>query len=84
MRCMACMRGRMGPSKLIFLFLIDVSLPKPSLTMKKANKKKLTLDKIKIAKLSNTRQHLQAASYPTEALTCAVCDPMTITENAII
>lgn len=52
--------------------------------MKKANKKKLTLDKIKIAKLSNARQKLQAASYPTEAPTCAVCDPMTITENAII
>jgi len=75
----------MGPSKLIFLFPNRCFFTQKTFaTMKKANKKKLTLDKIKIAKLSNTRQHLQAASYPTEALTCAVCDPMTITENAII
>jgi len=52
--------------------------------MKKANKKKLTLDKIKIVKLSNTRQNLLAASYPTDAPTCAVCDPMTITETVNI
>lgn len=52
--------------------------------MKKENKKKLTLEKIKIAKLSNARQYLRAINNPTEGPTCAVCDPMTITETGVI
>ncbi|SFD16501.1 hypothetical protein SAMN05518672_101831 [Chitinophaga sp. CF118] len=52
--------------------------------MKKENKKKLNLGKIKIAKLSNTRQYLPATNAPTEGPTCAVCDPMTITEAGIM
>ncbi|SHN24383.1 hypothetical protein [Chitinophaga sp. CF418] len=52
--------------------------------MKKENRKKMTLNKIKIAKLSNAKLHQGAAKNPTEGPTCAVCDPMTITETVIV
>jgi len=52
--------------------------------MKKENKKKLTLNKIKIAKLSSTTLNKGIVKNPTEGPTCAVCDPMTITENVIV
>ncbi|SDG26689.1 hypothetical protein [Chitinophaga filiformis] len=52
--------------------------------MKKENRKKLTLNKIKIAKLNNTKLSKGVVINPTEGPTCAVCDPMTITENVIV